>query len=167
MRTRQEINAYTAAYKRRKRRERGLLPKGGIRIPRTEEEKQVAKQARREWEKAWRKTYVPLHPTNKMLNSARRRAKNQDLDFNIDKEDIIIPVLCPYLGIELSPHSVRGDSKKTVMSLDRIDPTKGYVKGNVEVISWQANTMKSDATAEELIKFAKVVLAKFSNENTN
>lgn len=42
MRTRQEINAYTAAYKRRKRRERGLLPKGGIRIPRTEEEKQVA-----------------------------------------------------------------------------------------------------------------------------
>lgn len=110
---------------------------------------------------------MPLHPINKMLNSARRRAKNQDLDFNIDKEDISIPVLCPYLGIKLSPHSVRGDSKKTVMSLDRIDPTKGYVKGNVEVISWQANTMKSDATAEELIKFAKVVLAKFSNENTD
>ncbi len=167
MRTKEQINAYTAAYKRRKRRERGLLPKGGIRLPRTEEQKEKAKQARRDWEKEWRKTYVPQHPINKMLNSARRRAKDQGLDFNLEKSDIIIPEVCPYLGIKLSPHSRRGDSKKTVMSLDRIDPTKGYVKGNVEVISWQANTMKSDATAAELIMFAKVVLSKFGNEDSN
>jgi hypothetical protein len=35
-------------------------------------------------------------------------------------------------------------------SLDRIDPKKGYVKGNVAVISYKANRIKQDATPEEL-----------------
>ena len=43
-------------------------------------------------------------------------------------------------------------------SLDRIDSTKGYVPGNVWVISNKANRMKSNAAAEELIIFAKSVL---------
>jgi hypothetical protein len=34
--------------------------------------------------------------------------------------------------------------------LDRIDNNEGYVKGNVAVISFRANTLKNNATAEEL-----------------
>ena len=39
-------------------------------------------------------------------------------------------------------------------SLDRIIPELGYVPGNVQVISHQANTMKSNATLKELKAFA-------------
>jgi hypothetical protein len=40
-------------------------------------------------------------------------------------------------------------------SLDRIDNTKGYVPGNVVVVSYRANRIKSDATAQELLRIAR------------
>jgi hypothetical protein len=83
-----------------------------------------------------------------LLIGAKRRAKVKRLEFNIDKEDIVIPEVCPVLGLKL----VRGTGKTHACSpsLDRIDPSKGYVKGNVRVISYRANQLKSDATLEEL-----------------
>lgn len=44
-------------------------------------------------------------------------------------------------------------------SLDRIDNRMGYVPGNVWVISWKANRMKSDASMEELRVFCTNMLA--------
>ena len=35
-------------------------------------------------------------------------------------------------------------------SLDRADNSRGYVKGNVVVISWRANDLKSNGSADEL-----------------
>ena len=67
------------------------------------------------------------------------------------------------LGIELVNSRPRGDSRRDIASLDRIDPTKGYIKGNIEVISWLANTMKNNATPELLVNFAKVVLERYEN----
>jgi hypothetical protein len=51
------------------------------------------------------------------------------------------------------------NSRRYGYSLDRIDPTKGYTKDNVWVISQIANAMKWDSTAEERIKFAEWVLS--------
>jgi hypothetical protein len=42
-------------------------------------------------------------------------------------------------------------------TLDRIDNAKGYVKGNVCVISKKANTMKNNATPEEVRKLSEYV----------
>ena len=48
-------------------------------------------------------------------------------------------------------------------SLDRIDPTKGYVKGNVMMMSALANRMKQDATLKQLNQFSRYHL--FGNKN--
>lgn len=71
-------------------------------------------------------------------------------------EDIILPRVCSLLGVELEYNNSVATNHSP--SLDRIDPTKGYVLGNIEVISFLANRMKNNATPEQLIKFAKNVL---------
>lgn len=83
-----------------------------------------------------------------MLSRAKYRAKQKGHEFTITKEDIIIPDKCPLLGIPLIKNKTiqQGNSP----SLDRIDPTKGYIKGNVWVISNRANTLKNDASLQEL-----------------
>ncbi|MHB8563307.1 MAG: hypothetical protein ACYDDA_05035 [Acidiferrobacteraceae bacterium] len=62
--------------------------------------------------------------------------------------DIIIPKTCPLLGIALERKP--GVQAGSTPSLDRIDSSLGYVKGNVWVISWRANHIKTDASLEEL-----------------
>ena len=39
-------------------------------------------------------------------------------------------------------------------TLDKFIPSKGYVKGNVQIISWRANNLKNDGSPEEWIKIA-------------
>ena len=82
-----------------------------------------------------------------MLSSARSRAKSKNLDFNIDVSDIELPEVCPLLGI---PLSINASNKEFSYSLDRIDSSKGYVRGNVWVISDRANRLKNNASLEVL-----------------
>jgi hypothetical protein len=93
-----------------------------------------------------------------MVERAKQRARKQGLPFNIVKEDIIIPEKCPILGIPLKRNVGDIVGRKDSYSLDKIDPKLGYIKGNVWVISYKANCMKSNATKEELIKFANWIL---------
>lgn len=95
-----------------------------------------------------------------LFMKSQRRAKKDGIEFNITIDDILIPEYCPLLNIKLTNELGRGQLK-TNSSLDRIDSSKGYVKGNVWVVSRQANTMKSDASKEELITFALNVLKGF------
>jgi hypothetical protein len=97
---------------------------------------------------------------------AKRRAKEKGLEFNIDNTDIDIPILCPILGIPIVKIYTKGKSTGPTSnspSLDRIDNSKGYIKGNVRVISHKANTMKHNATSSELIMFAEWVLHNYKN----
>lgn len=96
---------------------------------------------------------------NHLLNNARKRASLFNLEFNITMDDIVIPDECPILKHKFELGKVGGD--KYSYSLDRIDPSKGYIKGNIQVISRLANTMKNNASPEELKLFADWILANY------
>lgn len=84
--------------------------------------------------------------------NARNRAKQLGREFSITKDDIVIPEICPVLGIPISKQ-VEGFHPSSP-SLDRIDSLRGYVPGNIAVISWRANCLKRDGTLDE---FRKIV----------
>ena len=100
--------------------------------------------------------YKKNHPGIQMLLSARHRAKKNGLPFDLSLDDIIVPTHCPVLGIPL--FSVKGQSRPPVPNaptLDRVIPSLGYVNGNVQVISFRANTLKRDGTLEEIEAIAR------------
>ena len=103
------------------------------------------------------------HPESRMLMAAKQRAKNQGLEFNLTIDDIVIPDKCPLLEVPFVAGE-KGNYEYTP-SLDRIDPTKGYIKGNVWVITKRANTMKNNATREELLKFADNIYKYFGDND--
>lgn len=76
------------------------------------------------------------------------------IEFNITAEDVPdFPSHCPVLGIPLLfIQRDKGGWYDDNPSIDRIDPTKGYIKGNIRVISNRANRLKCNATLEELEK---------------
>ena len=92
------------------------------------------------------------HREKGLFYGAKGRAKKEGCAFNLDPEDIRIPEVCPILGIKL----VRGNGRvvEASPSVDRIVPSLGYVKGNIQIISFKANTIKSNATLDEIEKVA-------------
>jgi hypothetical protein len=101
--------------------------------------------------------YALCHYEERILIQARRTAKTKNLEFNLTINDIQIPTHCKYLGIELTKILGNGVVWSNC-SIDRIDSSKGYTKGNVEIISRKANSMKNMATEQELIVFAQNIL---------
>lgn len=91
-------------------------------------------------------------PKQQMLIRARSRAKQKCLPIDITEEDFEIPEQCPVLGIPL--RIAKGWANDGSPELDRIVPSKGYVKGNVIVVSRRANRIKADATVEEIQQVA-------------
>jgi hypothetical protein len=106
------------------------------------------------------------NPEKAMLQRVRARARRKQYEFNLEISDILIPSICPILGISIDK-IVTGTPRNDSPSLDRIDNTKGYIKGNVMVISHKANVMKLNATPEELIRFAQWVLLTYGGTYDN
>ena len=80
----------------------------------------------------------------------KSRAKALGHDFNLEPHDLVIPDRCPVTGQPLVAE-LNGRTYNTP-TVDRKDPTKGYVKGNAFVISWIANRIKSDQSDPALFE---------------
>lgn len=95
-------------------------------------------------------------PTKKtrrrLLALAKLRAKRAGVPFTITLADIHIPARCPALGIPLRVG--QGTSTYQSPTLDRLVTPYGYVRGNVTVISRHANTIKSNASVDEMERVA-------------
>lgn len=87
------------------------------------------------------------NPVAALLKWAKRRAQRKGLEFTITEADIVIPKVCPVLGIPLIVS--KGKRSAASPTLDRIDSKLGYIPSNVAVISWKANVIKNYGTVEE------------------
>lgn len=91
------------------------------------------------------------------LERLKASALSRNIPIDLESTDIPMPETCIYLGLTLdySASSVQDNSP----SVDRIDNSRGYTKENIQTISNKANVMKYSASKEELVEFAKSVLA--------
>lgn len=103
---------------------------------------------------------VLVNPKTRLIALAKSRARKKGLEFDISENDIQLPEFCPVLGVKLQV-STSGLSHNSY-SLDRIDPTLGYIKGNIQVMSHLANSMKHSANEEQLLAFAKWIVDTYS-----
>src|SRR5205814_8594981 len=90
----------------------------------------------------------------RMLMQAQKRAKRAGKVFKLTVTDICIPKRCPLLDIPLVMNTHRRFHANNP-SLDQINPSKGYIPGNVWVISWRANVIKHNASLKELKRLVR------------
>lgn len=112
------------------------------------------------------KANVAITRTNKRLEGlircTRQTASKKGLDHTITVNDLVKVSHCPLTGIEID-WSVHTGRHSRNPSIDRIDPDQGYIPGNVEVMSSLGNTMKCNATPEQLVAFAKEILKRYDS----
>jgi len=107
------------------------------------------------------KEYYRKNVSKRLIQNARNRAERDGIEFALVVEDIVVPATCPVLGITIEV----GDNGWHAGSptIDRWDNNKGYTAENCRVISWRANSLKHDATVEELEKVLEYMRAKILN----
>lgn len=92
-------------------------------------------------------------PNVHMWRRCKVRASIKGMAFTISPEDIVIPERCPVFGLVL--RIAKGYADDNSPELDRIDNLRGYVPGNVIVVSRRANRIKNNATITELMTVAR------------
>jgi hypothetical protein len=104
------------------------------------------------------KQHYYAHPVKHMLRRASSRSKSKGIEFCLKETDIApLPTHCPVFGLELTRGN--GQQDPAGYSLDRLDNRKGYIPGNVVVMSYLANRLKNDGTAAQHARLAEWMCA--------
>lgn len=102
-----------------------------------------------------------------IIRGIKCSAKRRGIEFDLHYSDLILPSHCPILGLPLSYKNFNGRSESNspdFATVDRFDNTKGYIKGNVWIISRLANNMKNEATLDQIELFANTMIALLKNQ---
>jgi hypothetical protein len=117
-----------------------------------------------EYNRRWRdknKGYfdVPARRLRKLVIHAKFRAKKAGIAFEESLFEIVIPPECPCCGL---PFDFKKESARWLRSpsLDRLDSREGYTAKNTGVLCWRCNSLKKDATLDELEKLVAYVRAR-------
>ncbi len=108
-----------------------------------------------------------------ILGDTAKRAKNNNFEFNLDRAYLVSlwntqNGRCAVSDMEMDTHSGTRENKNPMRgSLDRIDNSKGYVRGNVRFVCHWVNNAKSTWTDEIFEQFIKACGNKYINENIN
>lgn len=122
---------------------------------------EIARQRSRDWKAKNKKKIVEIDAAyqktmhgwvTRKICSMRRHSKKTGLPCDVDRDYIksLVVERCPVFGWELQYGMKLTDRRPNVATVDRIDNSKGYIKGNLHIISDQANKMKNDASLEQL-----------------
>ena len=98
--------------------------------------------------------------TKELLKRLQQSAKSRNIEFTLtcsDLNNLSFPITCPILGIPLKWH--QGKPEEDSYSFDRIDSSKGYIPGNIQIMSFKANRAKNNLTEQELKKFSTYFLS--------
>ena len=109
----------------------------------------------------------PSYWTIGCISSTRTRARLRGFEHNIDRQYLMEIMdyerfdywdpkkeVCPVLGIAYDFMSRGKGGRYNSKSIDRIDPSKGYIKGNIRFMSRLANSMFVNATPEQQLQCA-------------
>lgn len=125
--------------------------------------KEILDAQRKEWahsnkekQHEYHRRYRENDPIAYYIRTKRAESKKKGLEFRLTKEDLVIPEVCPVFKTPF----LKGT--KFAMSIDRIDNTKGYIPNNIQIMSRLANTMKNEATPEQLIQFANWIYKEYT-----
>lgn len=124
-------------------------------------EAEKLENAAKKWGKGYERKTDRDYVYSAMRAKFRQKKHNcHQWEWSVQFSDIDFPQFCPILGLKLDyfAESMQENSP----SFDRLDPTKGYIKGNVYIISQRANRIKNDGTPEEHKKIYEWMLAKMN-----
>lgn len=113
---------------------------------------------------------VKANPFKYYLRNCKRRIKH-DFDLTVEYLERLWEEqqgICPYSKVKLilNTHKIRHQDPRFVASLDRIDNSKGYVKGNVQFVSMSMNYMKHTMSHFEFLDFLKLIFSNFLEDRT-
>jgi hypothetical protein len=105
-----------------------------------------------------RRPYYPSdfkarEPKERLLTAAKKRAAKLGVPFRLTADDVAIPELCPALGFALYAIDRPGGGSNTPV-LVAADPERGFVPGNVAVVSAVAARLLSEATPDQMLRVA-------------